>query len=338
MPARSRRPTLVVSTCLFASGAVALVYEVVWARLLGLVMGHTAYALSAILTSFLGGLALGAWLAGRWTSRHAVSLRNYAAVEAAVGVLGGLMPWLIALCEPLFGVAYRALGGHPVAYNLVQFVVCGVVLLVPAGLMGATLPLVTAVLVRAGDGVGVGGGRLYAANTIGGALGAAACGFLLLPALGMRTTGLLAAATNFAIATAAWLLAPRVDPVPTQPASEANRPAARRSKPEPGPRATRSPGVADWPAPPAALLVALYAVAGFASLTLEVGWVRLVSLSVGSTTYGFTTTLVTFISGLALGVYAVTRLPFVLARPVASLFWLNAAIALWSLLSLPYLG
>ena len=65
-------------------------------------------------------------------------------------------------------------------------------------------------------------------------------------------------------------------------------------------------------------------------LTLEVGWVRLVSLSIGSTTYGFTTTLVTFITGLALGVYAATRLPFLLARPVASLFWLNAAIALWS--------
>jgi spermidine synthase len=94
----------------------------------------------------------------------------------------------------------------------------------------------------------------------------------------------------------------------------------------------------DWPAPSAALLVALYGVAGFASLTLEVGWVRLVSLAIGSTTYGFTTTLVTFITGLALGGYAVTRLPFVLARPVASLFWLNAAIALWSLVSLPYLG
>jgi len=55
--ARSRRSTLAVFACLLASGAVALVYEVVWARLLGLVMGHTAYALSAILTSFLGGLA-----------------------------------------------------------------------------------------------------------------------------------------------------------------------------------------------------------------------------------------------------------------------------------------
>jgi len=58
--ARPHRPALAVSSCLLASGAVALVYEVVWARLLGLVMGHTAYALSAILTSFLGGLALGA--------------------------------------------------------------------------------------------------------------------------------------------------------------------------------------------------------------------------------------------------------------------------------------
>jgi spermidine synthase len=326
----------VVSTCLLASGSVALVYEVVWARLLGLVMGHTAYALSAILTSFLGGLALGAWLAGRWTTRHAVSLRHYAAVEAAVGVLGGLMPWLIAACDPIFGTAYRTLGPHPVVYNLVQFVVCGLVLLVPAVLMGTTLPLVAAVLVRAGDPVGVLGGRLYAVNTIGGALGAASCGFLLLPALGMRTTGLLAAGINFAIALVAWLLAPSVDAAAAAAPSESGRGAARRAKPEPAAKA--SAPAPDWPAPSVGVVIAVYAVAGFASLTLEVGWVRLVSLAVGSTTYGFTTTLVTFIAGLALGVYAATRLPFLLARPVASLVWLNAAIALWTLLSLPYLG
>ena len=336
MSARPHRPALAVSACLLASGAVALVYEVIWARLLGLVMGHTAYALSAILTSFLGGLALGAWFAGRWTSRHAVSLRHYAAVEAGVGVLGGVMPWLIALCGPVFGVAYRALGDHPVSYNLVQFAVCGAVLLAPAILMGTTLPLVTAVLVRARDDVGVAGGRLYAVNTIGGALGAAACGFWLLPGLGMHATGFLAAAVNLTIAAVAWLLAPRVDPAPDAP--EPNRPAARRAKPEPGARTTKSPAVTDWPIPSGRLLVALYGFAGFASLTLEVGWVRLVSLSIGSTTYGFTTTLVTFIAGLALGGYVATRLRFLLARPVASLFWLNAAIACWSVLSLPYLG
>jgi len=140
-----------------------------------------------------------------------VSLRHYAAVEAAVGVLGGVMPWLIALCGPVFGVAYRALGDHPVSYNLLQFAVCGAVLLVPAILMGTTLPLVTAVLVRARDDVGVAGGRLYAVNTIGGALGAAACGFWLLPGLGMRTTGFLAAAVNLTIAAVAWLLAPQLE-------------------------------------------------------------------------------------------------------------------------------
>jgi spermidine synthase len=152
----------------------------------------------------------------------------------------------------------------------------------------------------------------------------------------MRTTGFLAAAVNLTIAAVAWLLAPRVDPAPD--VSEPNRPAARRSKPELGPRGTKSSGVADWPLPSGRLLVALYGFAGFASLTLEVGWVRLVSLSIGTTTYGFTTTLVTFIAGLALGGYVATRLPFLLARPVASLFWLNAAIACWSVLSLPYLG
>src|SRR5262249_13930998 len=104
-------------TCLFASGAAALIYEVVWLRQLGLVMGHTAYALSTVLTSFLGGLALGAYAGGRWAKNGLASPRFYAAIELGVAVAALLMPVAIAALDPVFGAAYRRLADGFVAYN-----------------------------------------------------------------------------------------------------------------------------------------------------------------------------------------------------------------------------
>src|SRR5438034_5062211 len=55
-----------------ASGAAALVYEVTWTRLLTLQLGHTVAAASTVLAAFMGGLAIGAWIAGQWNGLKAV--------------------------------------------------------------------------------------------------------------------------------------------------------------------------------------------------------------------------------------------------------------------------
>ena len=336
--------------CILLSGAAALVYEVVWARLLGLVMGHTVYALSAVLTSFLGGLALGAWLAGQWTRRRGASLRLYAAIELGIAAFAAAMPWLIDACTPLFGAAYRELGERFVVYNLVQFAVCGGLLLLPTVLMGATLPVVVSMLLARPREIASGTGRLYAVNTVGGALGAAAAGFVLLPRLGMHGTLLAAGCVNLSVAGIAyWLALRRPSDALT---ADAVAPSASQSLPETHSRSSKHNEAAssargrggrtaapdDWPAPPLPALVALYGLAGFSSLVLQVGWVRIVSLSIGSTTYGFTITLVSFITGLGIGSYAVGRIALVARRPVAAIFWLNAVISLASLASLPFLG
>ena len=78
-----------------ASGAAALVYEVTWTRLLTLQLGHTVAAVSTVLAAFMGGLAFGAWIAGR---RGVASLRAYAVLEIVVGVIALLLP--LALAAP----------------------------------------------------------------------------------------------------------------------------------------------------------------------------------------------------------------------------------------------
>jgi spermidine synthase len=312
----------VLSACLLTSGAAALVYEVVWVRLLSLVMGHTVYALAAVLTAFLGGLALGAEVGGRFTANRPVSPRLYAGLELGIAVFAVAMPFLIGAMTPLFGMAYRWLYGSFVAYNVVQFAICGALLVVPTVLMGMTLPVVAALLLADGADVGRGAGSLYAMNSFGGVLGAGLAGLVLLPGLGMEGTSFVAAGLNGVAALAALLLGRGWRSAQGAAAVQAPAP----------------PPAADWPAPPLRLVIALYGLAGFASLALEVGWARIVSLSIGSTTYGFTVTLVTFIAGLAAGSALAARTRALLARPVLSLVALHAVIAFASLLSLPFLG
>jgi len=346
---RPSLPFAVLACCLLASGAAALIYEVLWLREMSLVMGHTVYALAAILTAFLGGLTLGAFLGGRWTERRGASLSLYAGLELAIAGSALLVPFLTRGLSPVIGVVYRHLGDAFAAYNLVQFLLCGLVVLPPTICMGATLPIVSEILLRSRREIGVDAGALYAANSSGGVLGAGAAGFVLLPALGMNVTALAAAALNVAAAAAAYWLARRDGGERTarehdagtrdreiHPGDgDADAQAAWTATPRPG---GGSGEARAWPAPGPRLLIALYAAFGFANLALEVGWARLVSLSIGSTTQGFTIILVTYIAGLALGSFVLPRLPPSRREPVGTIVALHATIALWSLGSLAYLG
>src|SRR5262245_3429963 len=85
-PSLSRRPSVsVLVVCLFVSGATALVYEVVWLRMLGLVFGHTVHALTTILAAFMGGLGLGSYVCGRRTARIDDPVRAYGLLEIGIG-------------------------------------------------------------------------------------------------------------------------------------------------------------------------------------------------------------------------------------------------------------
>ena len=311
-------------------------YEVLWLREISLVMGHTVYALSAILTAFLGGLTLGAFVGGWWTERHGASLGLYAALELAIAATALLVPVLTHALYPLVGVLYRDIGDAFALYNLLQFVLCGLVVLPPTILMGATLPVVTEILIPDLHDIGVGAGALYALNSAGGVLGAAGAGFVLLPALGSHRAGLVAVTLNAAAAAAAFCLARRA--VQRRDGGRDERASTPVTMGAPRAPVAPAAGGESWPAPPLGLLSVLYALFGFANLALEVGWARLVSLSIGSTTDGFTITLVTYIAGLALGSFAIPRLTPLRRRPVATIVALHATIALWTLGSLAFLG
>src|SRR2546429_6918292 len=108
-------PSFLLVLVFFASGASGLIYEVAWMRMLRLVVGSTTLCHTIVLTAFMGGLALGAWLAGRRIDAHPRPLRVYTLLELGIGLYGLLLPLLVAALSPVLGALYRACETSPFA-------------------------------------------------------------------------------------------------------------------------------------------------------------------------------------------------------------------------------
>lgn len=308
-----------------ASGLAALIYEVVWTRLLTLHMGHTVAAASTVLAAFMGGLAIGAALGGRYAARIARSraIRAYAALEATIAVCALLLPFALAALRPLLAWAYANSEGGA-WFGFTRFVTSLLLVAAPAAAMGATFPVAAQWFVRSADRTGPDAGQLYAANTLGAALGALVAGFVLIPALGLARTTYVGVAVNVLAAASALLLARAVDARAEEPTtaevavgSAAQASARRLTAPEAGtsgskgrkparPKAASAvPGLVDgrpW------LAATAVAISGFAALVYQVAWTRILALVIGPTTYAFGAMLAAFIGGLAAGAAVGSRI------------------------------
>jgi spermidine synthase len=274
------------------SGAAALIYETTWTRLLTLFMGHTVAAASTVLAAFMGGLAIGAALAGRVSSGldPRTAMRAYAGVEVLIAVVAIALPFELELLKPLLAWAY-ADGDGGAAFGLVRLACALIVVTVPAVAMGATLPLVIRWQAGPADRAGRDTGLLYATNTVGAAAGAVLSGFVLLPSLGIRTTTFVGVALNLLSAVVGWWIAGR------PPVGQPFR-AARRKTSQNQPRAVRV--ATETTAAPRLAMIAL-GISGCVSLILQVAWTRILALVLGPTTFAFSAMVATFIGGIALG-------------------------------------
>jgi len=298
---------------LFAvSGAAALIYEVVWTRLLTLHMGHGLAAASTVLAAFMGGLAAGAGAAGRYAgtmpARRALTM--YAGLELAVGVLALLMPLALVAVRPLLGATY-ADGNGGTTFVFVRLASSVLLLCLPAACMGATFPIASRWMVRRAASAAEDAGSLYAANTLGAAAGAILAGFALIPALGLRGTTMVGVALNVIAAAGAWMIARQT--IETEVATE-SAPVAKPAKTE-SHKKSKEPGQrkSHESQPIAALsrpwvAAAALGASGFASLTLQVVWTRLLVQILGPTTYAFSTVVAIFIIGIAAGAAIASRL------------------------------
>lgn len=201
-----RKTKLAVLIIFFISGASGLIYEVVWTRMLTLVFGSTVFAISAVLTSLMAGLALGSFYFGRLADNQERPLRVYAYLEAGIGIFALIFPLILWLLNGTYVFIHRQIYASFYPLSLIRFVLSFLVLLIPTALMGATLPIISKFYVERRDNLGWDMGRLYSLNTFGAMVGTLAAGFFLVNFLGVNWTLRLAAFINLAIAAIAFFL------------------------------------------------------------------------------------------------------------------------------------
>src|SRR3954451_17186874 len=178
-------------------------YEVVWSRQLVLVFGNTTQAISAILTGFFGGMAIGSWVGGRVADRVRNPVALYGLLELLLAGVALATPITFRLLLEVYRGAFTTLETAPGALALVRFVLALAALGPATVMMGATLPTLTRALSREGGGLSSAFSRLYAANTVGGIIGTIAAGFILIELVGLSWTlaiGVMCSATAGSLA------------------------------------------------------------------------------------------------------------------------------------------
>lgn len=261
----------------FLSGAASLADEVVWLKYLTLTFGATTAATATLLAVFMGGLALGSAICGRFISRIVRPYRLYALLEVGVAAFALMTPLLFSAIGQAYVFAFRELGDDPGVLMVVRIVLAAVALLPPTILMGATFPA----LARAVEGVSRPGRRstlLYGVNTAGAVVGVAVCGLVFIRTVGLRAT---LAGSACASLLAALLAA-------TSGFSATSRlPVAM-----PAPLERRRPAL---------LWLGLAFLTGACAIADEVLWTRVLVLHLGSSVYAFALMLAIFLTGLVGG-------------------------------------
>jgi spermidine synthase len=279
-----RSGRLLVVLLFFLSGACSLIYETIWLRLLKLIFGNTTVAASVTVALFMAGLALGAFLVRSRVDAMPRKLRIYGMVELCIALSAfSTLPALGGI-DAVYVHVYRAFLPSPAVLLAIQILLSSLVLLVPTCLMGMTLPLLSSLLVRRRETIGLRFGVLYASNTLGAVFGALASGFFLIEACGVRGTLYFAAGVNLCIGVAAlWFQRSMAEERPPQlPASQ-----------NPGPRAEARMG---W------VVDAWLFISGLVAMGYEIVWIRTSITYLRATTYAFSAILGVYLLGYSAGI------------------------------------
>ncbi len=265
---------------LFGSGFCALVYQVVWFRLLRAVFGASTPATAAVTALFMGGLGLGSWLLGRRAERSREPLALYARLELGIALAAGATPWLVAHASR----SYFALGGTErlgAAFGtVVQLLLTAAVFGVPTFLMGGTLPAAARAVEAAGDRGRRRLGVLYGANTLGAVAATVVTTLWSLEALGLRASLWTATLLNLVVALLAGLAAR------SWPAAAVEK--SVTETPERAGAASR-------------FVLAAAALTGFTFFLLELVWYRMLAPLLGGSSYTFGLILAVALAGIGAG-------------------------------------
>lgn len=292
-------PLILIYLLFFLSGALALVYQVVWSRIMTHVFGSTALAVGTVIAAFMAGMAIGSWLFGKLADNNSNCLRLYALVEIGIAVTALLAHVALNALGTAYPQLYGLVGGSDLLLGLTRFLLAFVLVMAPTVLMGATLPVLTRLLAAKTGAAGRSLSSLYAINTFGAVTGVLLTGFFLIGKFGIHIPVYIAVAGNLAVGLVAWVAGGTL--------------AGNAKIPGPGRHDTSTSYVTPLsPAMYRFLLLGL-GLSGITSFAYEIYWTRSLVFILGNSTYALTTMLSAFLTGIALGGWLIR---FVMVRSI----------------------
>ncbi len=324
--ASKRRMLFFLCIIFVLSGAAGLVYESIWTRYLGLFVGHGAYAQVLVLVLFLGGMSIGALAVSRRAERVRNPLLWYAVVELAVGLIGlAFHDAFLWATHTAYDSAFPALG--PGALHLLtKWGIAALLILPQSLLLGATFPLMVAGALRpAPERAGRTIALLYFANSLGAAVGVLVAGFVLIARYGLPGTLVCAAIVNLLVAGAAFVASRRGGTAMVEPRADADLAPVDAS-------ASLAHAI---PARLARLMLLVSFGTAVSSFIYEIGWIRMLSLVLGSATHSFELMLSAFILGLSIGAFVIRRRNGQHRRTLQQLAHVQLAMGMLAVATLP---
>ena len=293
----------IVIYALFAlSGFAGLIYEGSWARYLKLFLGHSSYGQVLTLCIYMGGLAIGSFVAGKLVERVKRPLLGYAAVELGIGV-GGIIyhPLYIWLTDYFYDSNFVA-GLSSRGAEIVKVILATGSTLPIAIAVGMTFPFIAAGLMRK-SGAEVSLPMLYFTNSLGSAIGILFTSYTLIPVLGNHATLCVAASINFLLAAVFCYIGYSTPSTYEEEVEEEGGEVAESRENAAHTEPINEDYVAEHKLamPPKNMWFWIAGITGLTSFVYEIVWIRLLSLLMGSSSHSFDQMLSAFILGLAIG-------------------------------------
>ncbi len=321
---QSPRVLYLFLTIFTLSGFSGLIYESIWTHYLKLFLGHAAYAQTLVLSIFMGGMAIGAWIAGRYISKLSNALIAYGWVEGFIGLFALIFH---VIFNQFLDFSYERVMPHISSVwgiHLYKWITGALLILPQSILLGATFPLMSAGLIqRLPNSSGRVLGLLYFTNSFGAAVGVLTNGFILVQLVGLQGSMIFAGLINLVLALVVSLLAKKTTSLPICNEIISNKQEKRDEN-------TSSVGISPSVCP----LFFIVLFTGLASFMYEIGWIRMLSLVLGSSTHSFEVMLSAFILGLAIGGFIIRNHADRFKNPLHMLGRIQVTMGIFALLTL----
>jgi len=316
---------IIILILFFLSGATGLIFEVIWTRMFTVVFGNTVFATSTVLSAFMAGLALGSYFFGKIIDHQKNVLKFYAALEGGIGILALIFPLALAGLNHFYTWIFQNIGYNFYFFNLLKFFMSFLLLIIPASLMGGTLPVLSKFFVMKEKTLGRTVGDLYSVNTFGAVTGTFLAGFFMVQILGVTHSIYIAAFVNILISILVFgisyfsKLSLSTDEL----------------KAEKKPRSSKIIIAQDKIL---RLSLAGFFISGFAALAYEVLWSRVLVYLFSTSTYAFSIMLISFLIGIALGSFIFARFVDKIKDLILSFGIIEIGIGFYGIISVVLLG